>query len=158
MTSYNRIGATFVNAHEGLMKGILRGEWDFKGYLVSDWVNGEYYMTIKESIVYGSVSVMDAMGDELIKPGNAWEYFTPDKIKGDATFSSAIRENTHYLLYTMANSNAMNGLSSSSYVVDLMTWWRAALIGIQVGLGILLLASLTGYIFAITKTKKEKAK
>jgi len=154
MTAYNRVGATFANAHEGLMKGIVRGEWDFKGYNVSDWVNGEHYMTVKESVVYGAVSVMDARGEEWIGPGDAWEYFTADTLRGDATITAAMRENTHYLLYTIANSNAMNGLSSSSYVVDLMTWWRASLNGIQIAFAVLSLASLVGYILAIWKSKK----
>ena len=157
MTAYNRIGATFVNAHEGLMKGILRGEWDFKGYNVSDFVNGDNYMTVKESVVYGSVSVMDVMGDDSAKPGNAWEYFTADGLRGDATFCSAIRENTQYLLYTLVNSNAMNGLSSSSQIVDVMTWWRAALLGIQAVLAILLLISFIGYFVSIKKSRKEEA-
>ncbi len=158
MTAYNRIGATYVNAHEGLMKNILRGEWDFNGYNVSDWVNGDYYMTVKESVVYGAVSLMIASGENSVRPGNAWEYFTSDDLSGDATICKAIRENTHYLLYALANSNAMNGLSSSSYVISLMTWWRATFIGIEALLAILLLLSLWRYILAIKNSKKEEGK
>ena len=31
MTAFNRVGITAANAHTGLLKNILRGEWGFKG-------------------------------------------------------------------------------------------------------------------------------
>jgi beta-glucosidase len=158
MTAYNRIGATFVNGHEGLMRGILRDEWGFTGYNVSDFVNGDHYMTVKESVVYGAVSVMDTMGDERIQPGNAWDYFTAAGLRGDATICSAIRDNTQYLLYTIANSNAMNGLTSSSYAVSVMTWWRATFIGMESLLAVLLLLALWRYALAIRSSGGEEAK
>lgn len=154
MTAYNRVGATFVNAHEGLMKNILRGEWDFKGYNITDWVNGENYMTVKESIVYGGVSVMDVAGSDYVTSGRAWDYFTAQNLRGDATFLTALRENMHYLFYTLANSNAMNGQNASSRVINLMTWWRAAFIGLEVLLALLLVFGLWRYIVAVRGERK----
>ena len=154
MTAYNRVGATFVNGHEGLMKNIVRGEWDFKGYNVTDWVNGENYMTVKESVVYGGVCVMDAAGSDYMMPGGAWSYLNEQTLKGDAVFTTALRENMHYLFYTLANSNAMNGQNSSSHVVSLMTWWRAALIGSEIAFGVLLAISLCAYVVAVIKSRK----
>ena len=31
MTAFNRVGITAANAHTGLLKNILRGEWGFQG-------------------------------------------------------------------------------------------------------------------------------
>jgi beta-glucosidase len=158
MTSFNRIGATYVNAHEGLMKNILRSEWGFKGLVATDMVNGENYITVKESTVYGGASLMLASSDDYAKKGAAWEYFTADGVKGDATLCTAIRENYHYLLYALANSNAMNGISGSSYIVNLMTWWRALFIALEALFAILIIISLIGYIRAVKKAEiKEVA-
>ncbi|KAG7432296.1 Beta-glucosidase B [Fusarium oxysporum f. sp. raphani] len=37
MTSYNKINGTHADSHEHLLKEILRGEWNWKGLVVSDW-------------------------------------------------------------------------------------------------------------------------
>ena len=37
MTAYNKLNGTYCNSHEGLIRGILRGEWGFDGLVVSDW-------------------------------------------------------------------------------------------------------------------------
>ncbi|KAM0583485.1 hypothetical protein ACHAP6_008299 [Verticillium nonalfalfae] len=38
MTSYNRVQGTFVTDSSPLINGVLRGEWGFKGLLISDWM------------------------------------------------------------------------------------------------------------------------
>jgi beta-glucosidase len=153
MTAFNRIGATYVNAHTGLMKNILRGEWGFNGFAVTDMVNGASYITVKESVMAGA-SLMLANNDNNVAAGGAWTYFTADGVKGDATLTSAIRENYHHILYSIANSNAMNGISESSKVVNLMTWWRATYIGLDALFGVMLIASLLGYFVVAKRSKK----
>lgn len=37
MTSYNRINGTYANEHRMLLDDILRKEWGFDGFVVSDW-------------------------------------------------------------------------------------------------------------------------
>lgn len=37
MASYNLVNGTYANENEHLIKDILRGEWGFKGVVVSDW-------------------------------------------------------------------------------------------------------------------------
>ena len=37
MSSYNRINGTYAAEHEWLLKDVLRGEWGYDGYVVSDW-------------------------------------------------------------------------------------------------------------------------
>ncbi len=37
MTSYNQVNGTYASEHAYLLEGILRGEWQFDGLIVSDW-------------------------------------------------------------------------------------------------------------------------
>ena len=37
MCSYNRLNGEFASQHRGLLTDLLRGEWGFDGYVVSDW-------------------------------------------------------------------------------------------------------------------------
>ncbi len=37
MTSYNRLNGPYCSEHVELLAGILRGEWGFEGFVVSDW-------------------------------------------------------------------------------------------------------------------------
>ena len=37
MTSYNQVNGTYASEHAYLLEGILRGEWQFDGLVVSDW-------------------------------------------------------------------------------------------------------------------------
>ncbi|MFJ7069543.1 beta-glucosidase [Streptomyces sp. NPDC101115] len=38
MTAYNRVNGTTMTEHRRLVNGVLRGEWGFDGYNVSDWM------------------------------------------------------------------------------------------------------------------------
>jgi beta-glucosidase len=37
MTAYNRLNGTYCAEHEWLLRDILRGEWGFDGFVISDW-------------------------------------------------------------------------------------------------------------------------
>ena len=39
MTAYNPVNGTWMSEHRRLVKGILKGEWNFKGVVVSDWIS-----------------------------------------------------------------------------------------------------------------------
>jgi beta-glucosidase len=37
MPAYNRLNGTYCAEHEWLLQDVLRGEWGFEGYVISDW-------------------------------------------------------------------------------------------------------------------------
>ena len=48
MSSYNLINGVQASEHKDLLTGILRGEWDFKGMVTTDWwTHGEHYRETK---------------------------------------------------------------------------------------------------------------
>lgn len=107
MTAFNRAGAVFSSAHSGLMTGILRGEWDFKGIAISDLVTqaSATYMNVRDSIMAGTDMMYSA--DTNREPGKPWEYFTEDKVLGDRLMQEKLKETAHHILYVLANSNKL---------------------------------------------------
>lgn len=61
MTSYNKINGVSVSESRYLVTDILRGEWEFDGVVVSDWLGGDY-----------PVLQMQA-GNDLLEPGRLWQ-------------------------------------------------------------------------------------
>lgn len=129
MTSFTRIGATYVNAHRGLMNNIVADEWGFRGYIVTDFINGAHYMTLKEPMM-ANVTNYDIADTSLLEEGGAWSYFNAKDISGDGDFQKQMQKALHNQLWAVANSNAMNGISTSSHRVWQLTWWRAVYIGL----------------------------
>lgn len=74
MSAYNRVNGTYMDEHEQLLRGVLKDEWGFDGFVMSDW--------------YGTRSTVAAAnaGLDLEMPGIAFEEFTPeDEMEQDAT-------------------------------------------------------------------------
>ena len=64
MSSYNKVNGTYASADYDLLTDLLRGEWDFKGLVMSDWGGS-----------HNPVATMYS-GNDLIEPGG-----NPDEIR-----------------------------------------------------------------------------
>jgi len=64
MSAYNRINGTYAAEHSPLLRGVLKGEWEFDGLVMSDW--------------WGTKSTVESAshGLDLEMPGRA-RYFGP---------------------------------------------------------------------------------
>ena len=115
MSAFNRFGTKWSGAHSGLCTGVLRNEWGMEGLVLSDsaW---QTYMGIIDGVMAGNDCILYNVPAAYYEQG-----------KTNPTVAQAIRESTHRVLYVIANSNAMNGISSNTRIVEVKEWWQEAI-------------------------------
>jgi beta-glucosidase len=98
MTSFNRIGATWTGGCYPLIQQLVRDEWGFDGFIITDSANAG-------SPAFDESQMIRAGGDAFLKSNANTYVFDPT----NAAEYVYAREAAHHLLYTTANSRAMNG-------------------------------------------------
>ena len=103
MTSFNRIGGTWAGGHYNLIQKVLRDEWGFNGFVLTDYEVGKgkgAYMDTLQSLAAG--------GDAKLKTVGMDALFGFD-IKKHEAYQGYGRDAAHHILYTVVNSAGMNG-------------------------------------------------
>ena len=108
MTAFNRIGATWTGGSYNLITGLLRNEWGFNGFVLTDNANTGVFMDGYQMIEAGADAKLTYAEE------SARFDFDPDN---PAHYHYA-RAALHRILYTIANSNAMNGAMPGSVFQD----------------------------------------
>lgn len=57
--------------------------------------------------------------------------------------------------YALANSNALDGLNSTSHLVSVRTWYDNVIAGLQIGFGILTILCTVAYVISDKRKKNE---
>lgn len=92
MSSFNYIGYTYAGASNNLLNTVLRDEWGFKGFVLTDYFGDYGYQNGDQEIRNGN--------DSMLATTKITNHIT-DK---SATSVKAMRTATHNILYTAANS------------------------------------------------------
>ena len=92
MSSFNYIGYTYAGASSNLLQTVLRDEWGFKGFVLTDYFGGYGYQNGDQEIRNGN--------DSMLATTSITNHIT-DK---SATSVKAMRTAAHNILYTAANS------------------------------------------------------
>lgn len=92
MSSFNYIGNTYAGADSALLQTVLRGEWGFKGFVLTDYFGGYGYQNADQEVRAGN--------DSMLATTKITNHIT-DK---SATSVKAMRQAVHNILYTAANS------------------------------------------------------
>ena len=92
MSSFNYIGNTYAGADSALLQTVLRGEWGFKGFVLTDYFGGYGYQNADQEVRAGN--------DSMLATTKIANHIT-DK---SATSVKAMRQAAHNILYTAANS------------------------------------------------------
>ena len=128
----------------------MEKEWGFKGNVTTDF--GQKQGSLMEpQLAYEAGTTMFCTSGA----GFA-NYLKGIDITKDYKIMSNMREAIHRNLYNFANSAAMNGMTSSSKVVPVRVWYQNALLGLEIGSGIILGLSLLMLGLQLYFISKEK--
>lgn len=97
MTSFNRVGAKWSGGDYRLVTQILRNEWGFKGTVITDFNSNTPYMDGKQMAYAGNDLNLANLASDMWGNPNA----------NDAGDVTVLRNCAHNILYTVANSNAL---------------------------------------------------
>ena len=150
MSSFNRIGCQWTGASRELLTDVLRTEWGFDGHVVTDFSGlSSSYMRIETGLKAGNdcwLSTSSTYVDKL----NAY--------KKDAAMANWLRQACRRILYTVANSAAMNPYIVESGItaktVDVLPWWQPTLVTIDVVLGLATAAFAVMLVLTLRKKKQ----
>lgn len=103
MSSYNKINGTYSSESEDLLTHILRDDWGFEGYVMTDWGGGA-----------DPVAQMKA-GNDLLMPGNPQQIKTIIEACNDGSLdSSTLDRNVERILNIVLKSPSFKGYPYSN--------------------------------------------
>ena len=123
MTSFNRIGATWAGGHYDLITDVLRGEWGFVGFVLTD-----YEVGAGKGSYMGTLQSLGAGGDAKLKTVGMDALFGFD-ISKYPEYQELGREAAHHILYTVVNSAGMNGFVHGVEYVKGFAYYKLIIIG-----------------------------
>lgn len=145
MSGFNRWGSTWCGAYKALQTDYLRGELGMRGMSITDYSGSSEYMDLCDGLIAGS-DIWDSP-DPTIHTTLAKDY------ENDPLIVTEMRESMHKILYTVVNSNAMNGLSEADRLETVVPWWQMALYTL---IGLFALSTLASTVMLVKAVKNKK--
>ncbi|MDR1272125.1 MAG: glycoside hydrolase family 3 C-terminal domain-containing protein [Clostridiales Family XIII bacterium] len=139
MSSFNRIGATWAGGSSALMTDVLRGEWGFEGMSITDF-NLYPYMSPDQGLAAGSDLMLTYQSMKDIDDTSS------------ATAVTRLRAATKNILYTVVNSNAMNGIAAGTVISYTTAPWQ---IGLYIADGVIGVLLIVGCVFVIRRVRRH---
>ena len=143
MSSFNSVGNKWAGADDGLLKEVLRKEWGFNGHVITDfYMNGSGLNTYP----YMNVELAVRNGNDLMLTGAA-PMGVPEVNTSSNDTLWALRDAAHNILYTTANSSAIEGNLSAE-----TPKWVVITIIVDI---LLVLGIATAFFFVFRNSKKR---
>lgn len=157
MNSFARVGVMWSGAHYGLQTEVLRNEWGMKGFSLTDFsgnsVFASYGIMMKSfDVAYGLLAGTDSWDSSAAQ----WTDDLNNLYRDDPAIANAMRQATHRILYTVANSNAMNGFTEETEIVAVTPWWQTALYVVDALVAVGCVACVVMLVKAIRRKGKAK--
>lgn len=154
MTTYNRVGCVTSNAHTGLLLNILHKEWGFKGLMSEDFIQDPAYTKIHMA-VHNGVTMTCNTGDNTMAAVEAvWPYWSVENASQSEELLTDLKQAMLYQNYALANSNAMEGMSTSTHIEKLNTWYDNLITGLRIGFGVLTVLCAAMYLLGLKKKEQ----
>lgn len=137
MASVDRIGATRTTGSSALLTDVLRGEWGFRGSIITDYYQGGNVNDLDEGIRAGN--------DLALMPGGQITMFDENKSGWTATGVKALQKSAKNILFTYIDTVYRTETAQDIDWEDQTgtrtegndgTWWRSALIAIDAVVGV----------------------
>lgn len=147
-SGWSGIGGLFTAYDYNLLTGVLRNEWGFCGYVVTDYDQGngpndDY--AVNRMVRAGNDQ---HMLDMTLSPGAYTSLDTPTGVK-------ALRNAVKNTLYTVVNSAQFNGAVPGAKIVYKMSSWRVGVVAGDVVIGLILLACAASMVMRARDEKKN---
>ena len=141
MSSFNRIGTVWAGGSYELLTEILREEWGFQGMVITDYNTNPYMYADQMIRAGGDLNLIQDKQPSL------------SGITVTASHRTAMRHATKNILFTVVNSNAMNGMGEGIVYDYAMPYWMIVLIGLDVTVAVGI--AVWGF-FSIRKSYKKQ--
>ena len=149
MTAFNRAGTVYSGGYRPTVTNIARNEWGYMGWFVTDMINGADYMNWRDIVAAGGGAALTSSAYDTSDIGSMEA--SKDVIAKDQVFQQEMKNNLKYYLFNIAQSNAMNGISSTTEIVYIRTWVENAVFAAEICLGV-----LTALCFLVSLIKGRK--
>ena len=138
MSAFNRVGAVWAGANHALITDLLRGEWGFRGTVITDWYQ-PYYMDYTRGLKAGNNLWLDGTFDRAAEIDLS-----------DAGTAYSARQAVKNILYTYVVTTTAVSITDVPQSTLFIALW--------VGIDVVLAAGLGACIFFIVKSPKKKSK
>ena len=154
MTTYNRVGCVTSNAHTGLLLNILHKEWGFKGLMSEDFIQDPTYTKIRMAVHNGVTMTCNTGDNTMAAVMEKWPYWSVENASQSEELLRDLKQVMLYQNYAIANSNAMDGLSTSTHIEKLNTWYDNLILGLRLGFGALTVLCVAMYLLGLKKKEQ----
>lgn len=137
MSAYNNLGTTWAGASKPLLTDILRGEWGFRGTVVTDNLQEHGFMSIDTAVAAGGTTLLYGFGQKNC-----------DTLLQTAAGQKILREAAHQYLYTVANSYALENTAHGGL-------WRLPAAAVSAALYVLTIGGIALLVIRGKKKKKQ---
>ncbi|WP_312426248.1 glycoside hydrolase family 3 N-terminal domain-containing protein [Lacrimispora sp.] len=115
MSAFNYIGTEYAGASDALLNKVLRDEWGFRGFVLTDYFGGYGYQNADQEIRNGNDAMLVAYDTET----------NHLKDTSSATSLQAMRKASKNIMYTVVNSRAYEGNNAKG---GMLPWQIAAIV------------------------------
>lgn len=138
MSSYNFLGTEWAGSCTQLLNDVLRGEWGYKGMVISDYFGNYGYMDADRAVRGGTDMMLGTAGNDAIMTDLS------------ATSVIAMRKAVKNILYTTVNSSAYE-----NYVSGETPGWLKMIYAADAILAVLLIAAEAALIIRYRKKRNN---
>ena len=137
MTTYGRIGGVYTGGSQALNTGVVRGEWGFRGAIITDYAYDLKFMNQDHALRAGGDL---GMGVPLNNNKNGFNIIY-DENNSSNRLQYQMREAVHHVVYSglrvryiNSNYNASADTESQiipSAIIDSWNWWKPLMYGLD---------------------------